>query len=381
MSHSNNDSLSNKFQMMFERYCSYIHSLEKISNKDVDKLIHFETTLESLLEFDVLKEENFIFQTQKDLYNQESYISEQLNTLALNTSFFEWKTILDQIEPRETLCDLGSGYSKGTLLSNLLDQWTVHSLELVERRVEVATKALKKATHDTSRIRGSIKRSDLLKDSFPICDNYFLYLPCGELLEHLLDGLEKLSQTNNLQIIAIESHGDLINTLKRCSWLELDRSIKMKMPRHDQMLYFFKPREISSRLEEKRELDKKVKSLIDELNKKKKINLTLELDEFCQLKKHSDSDTQLIIQDDDHLWLCDLSSSVPCHLDARHVYLESTYPKRRFLLSKCTGLLIPDGKLKKIVNERRLENQIRKIIIEPQKLIEYKNGQRKKASF
>ncbi len=303
--------------------------------------------------------------SQAHLKNEESYVGHGLSAEALYTSFADYYQMLTHplIRPGDTFVDVGAGICKGSLIAKALDlKIDVLSLELVQERVEAATQALIKKDLSTS----GLHVCDLLSESLPRAKHYFIYLPTGVLLSKLLLELRQYCQDSDFYVWCIESHGDLVPTLKHLApWLELvSDQEKLHSIRHDQALYIFKS---SKRQEYESEIFPKQ-------------------NELCHLLKPQHDQAALIIRDrdlgsqSDYLWLADLKG---LSMGVRPQFLQAHFPDREFAWDKIEHILpAPPEQFLAWFKARREEKYfaklgyVRKIIISPDPIIEFSSAGR-----
>ncbi|GEM_PF-6318349 len=162
----------------------------------------------------------------------ELYLSEALKEEALNTSWYDYYQLMKYTNNK--VLDVGSGYSKGTLLSLTLGYGNIYSVEFVPERIQWAiTKALE-LNLDTS----YFKYADALSIDHSEFDIFLIYQPTGKFLTSLLN---KLTIFDDKEIWAIESHGDLIYRLSLDTRLIHKKQIlSLSSKRHDNSIYSFK---------------------------------------------------------------------------------------------------------------------------------------------
>ena len=147
-------------------------------------------------------------QLEHGSYENSAYAGENLKEEALNTSWYDYLLMLRVLIQRNaTMIDLGSGYSKGTLLSLALNEDRIISIELVKERIAQACSAAIKKDLRTD----FFHQGDALNFDLSLYDTYFIYQPVSSFLSKLLD---KISNNPGSKIWAVESHGDLISRLE-----------------------------------------------------------------------------------------------------------------------------------------------------------------------
>lgn len=200
----------------------------------VQKIIDYDHALDAYFKIDTSLEKNS--QLEEDsFYTNLNAIDQE----ALNTSYFDFFQILEAIPKKSTIVDIGSSYSRLNLLNDYLElDHKVINIEVVEERL--------KAAKDYCRPHHEFLALDILNPKFklPIADYYFLYIPTGKILEKVLTDLVEIAKNKTIHIIAIESHGNLIDLLwMNEAWLsEMPLKLKTSLPRHKSEIYFFESR-------------------------------------------------------------------------------------------------------------------------------------------
>ncbi len=132
--------------------------------------------------------------------------------------------------------DLGSGFGHTVLTYAMTfpDRLAV-GIEFEHSRVEAARSlALANSLGNVEFLH-----RDLLVDSIPVAENYFLYFPQGHVLDRILSILAKLVSSFNL--IVIESNGDLFPRLDREEWLTVIKEIPLSGARHSPYARIYQP--------------------------------------------------------------------------------------------------------------------------------------------
>ncbi|WP_417336677.1 methyltransferase domain-containing protein [Halobacteriovorax marinus] len=180
---------------------------------------------------------NYHYQELEESLTLESsdenlYLTERLREEALNTSWYDYYQIIKFTKGKRVI-DIGSAYSKGTLLAQCLGEESFHSIEFVEERIKWAVDTAQALGLDTTQfIIG-----DALDFDYQSYDYFFIYQPTGFFLSKLLN---ELTQYTHARIISIESHGDLITRFKYDNRLSGPQVIlELDASRHDQGLYEF----------------------------------------------------------------------------------------------------------------------------------------------
>lgn len=308
--------------------------------------------------------------------SSEAYINVNLNSEGLYTSYSDFYEIGKVLELNgKVFCDLGSGVGRGSLLHQVLfPDSKSFAYEFVSARVK-AGKASALALGLNSEY---FIEQDLLNTPLPEADIYYIYLPVGPLLFHVLNQLmEKPGKT----IVAIESHGDLIPYLDSEKWLEESRApLKSSSSRHDPHIYFYETREATG-----------IKKKVDELISDSISLCDLTENEFSYLcrKLSFSSEFELVVEDRDvnssevHSWMASTREMLfyPGAYD-----IETKYPERRILRDKVQSI-VRVGQHWKFWRELRFnrhkyrdKGEIRKLIRTPEKMIEFNSGIRIKLS-
>lgn len=167
--------------------------------------------------------------------NPELYLENNLEEQALNTSWYDYYQMICLSKKLDiTVLDIGSAYSKGTLLSLVLNFSNFTSVEVVSERINWAKKVAASLGLNTNKFIVS----DSLEIDLSQFDVLYIYQPTGRFLTKLLD---KVTRKNNQQYIwAVESHGDLIPRLDSDSRLTKKKvQLSFHAARHDRNLYSY----------------------------------------------------------------------------------------------------------------------------------------------
>lgn len=169
-----------------------------------------------------------------------------LDANALNTSVIDFINILKLMPQGSVIADIGSGHSLMSITANSI---AAH-LKIIS--IEPITQRLLKAQQYNEFCRGihsfyPLHFEDIDNDLF--IDYLFLYLPGGILLENILSKILELKNYPKY-ILAIESHGELINRLDHFSYFQNKKILtRLVFPRLDQNCYIYefnKNRDINS---------------------------------------------------------------------------------------------------------------------------------------
>jgi hypothetical protein len=146
---------------------------------------------------------------------------------ALYTSYQDLETIFSYLGEAGTWVDLGAGIGVSALMyAYLYPDRKAYALEFVRSRIEAGIKI----KEEKKLPNAVLLNQDLLHCEIPQGDTYFLYFPTGPVLDRILSWLY-LSKSP-FRLVAIESHGDLLNRLGKESWLVPVGEIALSQPRH-----------------------------------------------------------------------------------------------------------------------------------------------------
>jgi hypothetical protein len=163
-----------------------------------------------------------------------TYSGENLQEEALNTSWADYFLMITYLKDKNLkMLDLGSAYSKGTLLCEVMGIDTITSVEIVSERVQESKRVLERLNLSSDRVLNM----DALSIDLDSFDVYFLYQPVSFFLTKLL---HKISLQKTKKLWAIESHGDLINRISLDSrFNQRKKLLDFSSARHNQGLYEF----------------------------------------------------------------------------------------------------------------------------------------------
>lgn len=275
-------------------------------------------------------------------------------------------------------CDIGCGIGRSCFLWTwLFEDTTSVGVEIVGERLELARSRSLNAR--MLWIEADFARPDF---KLPLSDSYFIYLATGTRFDRVLNKIKKLP--GSPQLVVIESHGDLKKRLMWESWWLPPTELRFKLysHRHDPWgsVYQKTSNSIFFQLEEKFELQSGI--LPADLKKHPSPLGYL-------LSKSSQKNWELVIEENEHKWTMDTLGLE--WFD--HQSIKGLHPPRQLSWDQCTiGLrLIPeDGDYRQFSQLRReavllrvhtaqsrIENVvIRKIIIQPEFIIEFSDGSR-----
>lgn len=150
-----------------------------------------------------------------------------LRSEALLTSEEDFRAIFAALPEIKFWVEPGSGHGLGPVLfAELFPDKKSVGIEFEASRVEVS-QALK-LERNVSNVH--FAELDLMSCDIPDGDTFFLYFPTGMVLDRILSELSLRS--NFKRIVAIESHGDLLERLRKECWLKEGIHIPLKASRH-----------------------------------------------------------------------------------------------------------------------------------------------------
>lgn len=142
---------------------------------------------------------------------------------ALYTSSEDLETIFHHELVRGTFCDLGCGTGQAPLLYGyFFPERRAIGIEFDVARI--------KAGREFQSANVELVHADLLTSEIPDADTYFLYFPTGPVLDRVLN--ELFLKKHFFNLVAIESHGDLLPRLAFENWLVLNDEVELKTQRH-----------------------------------------------------------------------------------------------------------------------------------------------------
>jgi len=155
-----------------------------------------------------------------------------LDLRALYTSFEDLETLFEHPEVGGVWVDLGGGSGRSCLLYSLLKRKPSINLEIDPSRASICSSLAQKYHLPVTSLV-----VDLLTDSIPEGDTYFLYFPTGMVLDRVL---HVLSQRLGFTLVVIESHGDLIPRINKEEEYQLMDKLPLKTPRHYPYAHIYK---------------------------------------------------------------------------------------------------------------------------------------------
>ena len=220
---------------------------ELLKLKNTEKVIEFNQELDDFF-FESLEDEH------KAIHHDSEFSYTDIEINALSTPYTDYYRILNDLNPGEPLVDIGSGYGRGTFLSNLLNLNECISIELSEKRVYFAQTQMNRLNYN----RGGHQCLDISCEPIPFASSYYLYFPrCFALYKFLL--FLRMSVVG-AKVYVSESHGDIIQFLSYLSFLRLDSKIECTLPRHNKYIHKYEV----VRSEEEGELDWFIESMGEE---------------------------------------------------------------------------------------------------------------------
>lgn len=312
----------------------------------------------------------------------ETYADGLTSSEALYTSYKDLETIRKDCEDRgiKSLADLGAGISRmAFFFEEMKSSVEVSTYEIVEERVQTAKQAYASFFKREPR---HIYQHDIKVCDFPKRDAYFLYLPVGKTLRKIIHELKKATLDKTRYLYVVESHGDLIPFI--CDVLpelKLEAKYPLSTKRHHPDLHVFSFRRDIAHQE--LELNYIEKTLFD-LKKSKEVLLgkkRLSMAELIPLmdELEKSDDVQIIIEEErmdigPTYWIGDI---LGFENGAKPGSLILCQPPRTISLESINGFFIPEGKIKELIELRKLSKQKpvpRKIFIRPELILELSDG-------
>lgn len=310
-------------------------------SKIVNKVIQFDREMDCAFGINIEEVEQTILNDRPGYY-------QGLDATALQTSYLDFYQIFEAIPADSTLIDVGSGYSRGSLLAEQLNRKCI-SIEVVEQRVKASQKYLQN--------KDAIICADVTSENFimPEGDYYFLYLPHGEVLYQALKRIQKIASYRKVNLIVIESHGNLIDYLNAQShWLvPKDFGIQTSVPRHDTKIYCYE---------------------------------CYGQDYPTTFEKHwdwcSDQDREYLVWQNEQLWTAD-TYQTELWIMQHKMHIETFKPARIIPVSDIfsTRCISQQSEIYRILHHARQnkitgpKGHISKIFVRPEPLVEWLNGE------
>ena len=146
---------------------------------------------------------------------------------ALLTCEEDFFSLFEALPNISTWVELGSGHGLGPLLfAEKFPHKKAIGVEFEKARLDVGEK--KRIQLALSNVE--FFHADLLTCPIPNGDVYFLYFSTGPVLDRMLFELGK--RVSSFKLVVIESHGDLLDRLKKELWLLPVQEISLKSSRH-----------------------------------------------------------------------------------------------------------------------------------------------------
>ncbi len=174
------------------------------------------------------------FKKAEALVGDDPSSYKDLDLRALCTDPEDVRLIIQDPLIHGTWVDLGSGFGHTVLTyKELFPERSAIGIEHELARVLAARKLSASLNIPVEFIHG-----DLLADSLPDGETFFLYFPQGHVLDRVLS---ELSKKEDFSLVVIESHGDLFPRLKKEQWLKLEREIPLTSERHHPYARIYRP--------------------------------------------------------------------------------------------------------------------------------------------
>ena len=163
----------------------------------------------------------------------EEQVSHQLGNYkglteeALLTCEEDFLNLFEALPDISSWVELGSGHGLGPLLfAEKFPHKKAIGVEFEKARLDVGEK--KRIQLSLSNVE--FLHADLLTCPIPLGDVYFLYFSTGHVFDRILFELGEISTP--FKVVVIESHGDLLDRLKKERWLLPVQEISLKSSRH-----------------------------------------------------------------------------------------------------------------------------------------------------
>ena len=368
------------------------------SDKEVDQLLGVDPQgVEALL--------NLRNQGPHSSLIEGTYIGLNLSVHALYTSYRDCFQVLSKLEKlrvkenkkKLNLLDLGAGMGRLSITAKLFfPNIKVASIEIVKERLDLAKEALTnigctgpfnlyhKNLNELNELDSDNDNKDL-KEWFETFDSAFLYLSSNPTFKTLMTKLKKRALKKQFTAIAVESHGDLITTLKKDNpWLtEEEQKLKSNSKRWSEDISFFKSLKVEKMQSLQKEEDLLFEKLLSTLRDVGVISMNqvpLKWRHLFLNKLSSSKDFELIVEDQD------VGSKNPHHYMAstyllqnalyKHRY-QTRFPEREFEPQKIVSVIKPakqwDTWRKARFQKKRISSlgEVRKLIISPRPQVEF----------
>ena len=331
-----------------------------------------------------------------------TYLGLNLSVHALYTSYrdcFQILSKLDELRIKEAkeklnLLDLGAGMGRLAITAKLFfPNIKVASIEIVKERLDLAKEALTNIGctgsfnlyhKNLNELDSDLDKKDL-KEWFETFDSAFLYLSSNPTFKTLMTKLKKRALKKPFTAIAVESHGDLLTTLKKDNpWLtEEKQKLKSNSKRWSEDISFFKSLKVEKMQSLQKEEDllfQKLLSTLSDVGVLSMNQVPLKWRHLFLNKLSSSKDFELIVEDQD------VGSKNPHHYMAstyllqnalyKHRY-QTRFPEREFEPQKIVSVIKPAKKWdtwrKARFQKKRISSlgEVRKLIISPKPQVEF----------
>ena len=365
------------------------------SDQEVDQLLGIDPQgVEALL--------NLRNQNSSSNQLEGTYLGLNLSVHALYTSYrdcFQILSKLDELRIKEVkeklkLLDLGAGMGRLAITAKLFfPSIKVASIEIVKERLDLAKEAFTNigCTEDFNLYHKNLNELDSNKDNkglkewFETFDSAFLYLSSNPTFKTLMTKLKKRALKKPFTAIAVESHGDLLTTLKKDNpWLiEEKDKLKSNSKRWSEDISFFKSLKVEKMQSLQKEEDLLFQKLLSTLSDVGVISMNqvpLKWRHLFLNKLSSSKDFELIVEDQD------VGSENPHHYMASTYLLQNSlykhryqtrFPEREFEPQKIVSVIKPakkwDAWRKARFQKKRISSlgEVRKLIISPRPQVEF----------
>ena len=155
-----------------------------------------------------------------------TYCDGRVSDQGLYTSYLDYHQIFNDLQKRElrSFCDIGCGIGRGLVLSNFENRKVeTYGVEIVSERVKVLKKALQRFPGNAKVLESCLVSNP---NSIPEADAYFLYIPDGRLLYHVMKQLMSYAKRRKIYIYAVESHGSAIEEIRLWGARKIDSSMR-----------------------------------------------------------------------------------------------------------------------------------------------------------
>lgn len=365
------------------------------SDQEIDQLLGIDPQgVEALL--------NLRNQSSRSPLLEGTYLGLNLSIHALYTSYrdcFQILSKLDELRIKEAkeklnLLDLGAGMGRLAITAKLFfPNIKVASIEIVKERLNLAKEALTNigCTEAFNLYHKNLNELDSnndnkdLKEWFETFDSAFLYLSSNPTFKTLMTKLKKRALKKPFTAIAVESHGDLLTTLKKDNpWLTEEKDkLKSNSKRWSEDISFFKSLKVEKMQSLQKEEDLLFQKLLSTLSDVGVISMNqvpLKWRHLFLNKLSSSKDFELIVEDQD------VGSETPHHYMAstyllqnalyKHRY-QTRFPEREFEPQKIVSVIKPakkwDAWRKARFQKKRISSlgEVRKLIISPKPQVEF----------